>query len=56
MARKSGKKVVKPKDLRARGVKDDARGKREGSTVRGGASKIPKGIQTSPSQTKVIVN
>jgi hypothetical protein len=56
MTRKSRKRVAKPKDLRARGIKNDARAKREGSQVRGGASKLAKGLQSSPSQTKVVVS
>jgi hypothetical protein len=44
------------RDLKARGVNDDAKGKRAGNTVRGGASTLPEGTQTPPSQTKVVVH
>jgi hypothetical protein len=57
MTSKRSKRSGTVGDLKPRGIKSDAAGKREGNAVRGGATKtLPKGTQIAPSQTKVIVS
>jgi hypothetical protein len=57
MASKRAKRSIKLRDLKIRGITSDSAGRREAAAVRGGASSpVPRGTQSAPSQSKVIVS
>ena len=57
MASKRAKRSIKLRDLKVRGITSDPAGRREAAAVRGGTSgTVPRGTQSAPSQSKVIVS